>query len=103
MDIKNPKQGPRAQKISKVGIFLAVSGFIIGIVVILMVVVVPIFKEAHAGELNVRLSAFTEFVLDISDTIRLHVVVAVCVALAFLVAGLATIHCARLRLYNSPN
>jgi type II secretory pathway component PulF len=100
MDIKNPKQGPQAQKISKVGIFLAVCGFPIGIVVILMVVVVPIFKEAY--ELNVRLSAFTEFVLETSDTIRLHVDVAVCVALAFLVASLATIHRARLRLYNSP-
>ena len=94
MDIKNPKEGPQAQKISKVGIFLAVCGFIIGIVVILMEVVVSKFKEAHAGELNVGLSAFTEFVLDISDTLQLHVVVVECVAFALLVAGLATIHCA---------
>jgi len=101
MDTKNSKHGPQAQKISKVGILLAGIGTIIVIVIILMVVAIPIFKEAHAGELNARLPAFTEFVLDISDTIGLHVVVAEYVALAFLIAGLITIYCARLRLNSS--
>jgi type II secretory pathway component PulF len=91
----------QVQKISKIGILLAGVGIIIGIVDILMLVAVPMFKKAHAGELNVRLSAFTEFVLAISDAVRLHAVVAECVALALLVTGLITVYCARLRLHNS--
>jgi type II secretory pathway component PulF len=84
-------------KESKVGTVLAAIGLFIGLFILLMVVAIPIFNEAHAGELNVRLSAFSEFVLDVSDSIRLHVVLTECVAVAFFVVGLALIRCARLR------
>jgi hypothetical protein len=91
-------------KISKIGILLTGIGVIIGVILIFVLVAIPIFKEAHAGELGFsRLPAITEFVLlSLSDTIQLHVVLVECVALAFLIAGLVTIYCARLRLHKLP-
>ena len=76
---------------------LGLIGIGMSIAVIFLVVVMPLYNEAHTRELNLPLPAFNEFLLDISDTIRIHVVGAECVAFAFLVAGLATINCARLR------
>ena len=100
MDIKNEKSGPQVPKVSKIGISLAGIGITIVIAIILAVIAVPIFKQAHAGELNVRLSAVTEFVLDVSDIIRIHLIMVECLAVAFLIAGLITIHCVKLRLDN---
>jgi len=52
------------------------------ILMILMVMVVPKFKEVFAGMLDgAQLPAFTRLVLGISDTIKNHIVVAVGVAI----------------------
>jgi type II secretory pathway component PulF len=87
----------------KVGVLLAGIGAIIGIIVVLMVVVLPMFKEALVGHLNVRLPAFISFVLNFGEKIQLHLVSAECISLILFIAGLVTIHCAGLRQCNSPN
>ena len=47
-----------------------------GIMAVLMILVIPKFKEVFAGTLTggKKLPDFTQFVLDISDAIRLHIV-----------------------------
>ncbi|HOX55436.1 MAG TPA: type II secretion system F family protein [Candidatus Paceibacterota bacterium] len=57
------------------------------ILAILMVYVIPKFKEVFAGMLdNAQLPAFTRFVLAISDTIREHFIITICCLAAFVVA-----------------
>ena len=67
----------KAQKIKgkvKAALFypVAVLCVAVGILTLLMVMVVPKFKEVFAG-MGVKLPAFTTFVLAISDAIRLHI------------------------------
>ena len=88
----------RGEEMKKVGIFLTVIGVSSGIFVILMVVVGRAIKQSFSGELNVRLSAFTSFVLDLSDLIRLHAVVSECLPFAFFVGGLLVMRHAGLEL-----
>jgi len=67
----------KAQKIKgkvKAALFYPVAVLIVatGILILLMVMVVPKFKEVFAG-MNVKMPKFTLFVLAISDAIRLHI------------------------------
>ena len=67
----------KAQKIKgkvKAALFypVAVLCVAVGILTLLMVMVVPKFKEVFAG-MGVKLPGFTLFVLAISDAIRLHI------------------------------
>jgi type IV pilus assembly protein PilC len=67
----------KAQKIKgkvKAALFYPVAVLIVavGILILLMVMVVPKFKEVFAG-MNVKMPGFTLFVLAISDAIRLHI------------------------------
>src|SRR5208283_4094370 len=84
----------KAQKIKgkvKAALFYPVAVLIVavGILTLLMVMVVPKFKEVFAG-MQVKMPGFTLFVLAISDAIRLHIVQTLgCVAVvvvAFLLA-----------------
>jgi type IV pilus assembly protein PilC len=68
----------KAQKIKgkvKAALFYPVAVLVVavGILVLLMVMVVPKFKEVFAG-MQVKMPGFTLFVLAISDAIRLHIV-----------------------------
>ena len=68
----------KAQKIKgkvKAALFYPVTVLIVavGIMILLMVMVVPKFKEVFAG-MGVKMPGFTLFVLAISDAIRLHIV-----------------------------
>jgi type IV pilus assembly protein PilC len=67
----------KAQKIKgkvKAALFYPVAVLIVavGIMILLMVMVVPKFKEVFGG-MGVKLPAFTSFVLACSDAIRLHI------------------------------
>jgi len=67
----------KAQKIKgkvKAALFYPVTVLIVavGIMILLMVMVVPKFKEVFGG-MNVKMPGFTLFVLAISDAIRLHI------------------------------
>jgi len=67
----------KAQKIKgkvKAALFYPVAVLIVavGILILLMVMVVPKFKEVFAG-MGVKMPWFTTFVLKISDAIRLHI------------------------------
>src|ERR1035437_6615432 len=67
----------KAQKIKgkvKAALFYPVAVLIVaaGILILLMVMVVPKFKEVFAG-MNVKMPGFTLLVLAISDAIRLHI------------------------------
>ncbi|HXR08741.1 MAG TPA: type II secretion system F family protein [Candidatus Acidoferrum sp.] len=70
---------------------LCVATTIMGI---LMVVVIPKFKEVFAGTLtnNQQLPDFTQFVLDISDAIRLHIGYTALGLLVFVVIFQVVIH-----------
>ena len=68
----------KAQKIKgkvKAALFYPVTVLVVavGIMILLMVMVVPKFKEVFAG-MGVKMPGFTLFVLAISDAIRLHIV-----------------------------
>jgi len=68
----------KAQKIKgkvKAALFYPVAVLIVatGILILLMVMVVPKFKEVFAG-MNVKMPKFTLLVLAISDAIRFHIV-----------------------------
>jgi type IV pilus assembly protein PilC len=84
----------KAQKIKgkvKAALFYPVTVLIVavGIMILLMVMVVPKFKDVFAG-MGVKMPGFTLFVLAISDAIRLHIVQTtgglVLVVVAFLLA-----------------
>jgi type IV pilus assembly protein PilC len=84
----------KAQKIKgkvKAALFYPVTVLIVavGIMILLMVMVVPKFKEVFAG-MGVKMPGFTLFVLAISDAIRLHILQTlggmVLVVVAFLLA-----------------
>ena len=67
----------KAQKIKgkgKAALFYPVTVLIVavGILTLLLVMVIPKFKEVFAG-MNVKLPGFTVFVLAISDAVRLHI------------------------------
>ena len=67
----------KAQKIKgkvKAALFYPVTVLIVavGIMILLMVMVVPKFKDVFAG-MGVKMPGFTLFVLAISDAIRLHI------------------------------
>src|SRR6202142_1271612 len=51
----------------------------VGIMILLMVMVVPKFKEVFGG-MGVKLPGFTLFVLAVSDTIRFHIVTTMIIA-----------------------
>jgi type II secretory pathway component PulF len=76
----------------KVGILLTLIGALIVIILIFSVTVMPIFKESHAGELNVRVSAFTLFLLDLDHLVENHFVMTECVAFTFFIVGLFGVH-----------
>jgi type IV pilus assembly protein PilC len=68
----------KAQKIKgkvKAALFYPVAVLVVavGILILLMVMVVPRFKEVFAG-MGVKMPGFTLFVLAVSDAIRLHIV-----------------------------
>jgi type IV pilus assembly protein PilC len=64
----------------------AVVTVAVGIMAILMIVVVPKFKEIFAGMLNGQdLPQFTQIVLAISDTIKNHFLVTVICVVAFVI------------------
>jgi type IV pilus assembly protein PilC len=84
----------KAQKIKgkvKAALFYPVAVLIVavGILILLMVMVVPKFKEVFAG-MGVKMPAFTLFVLAVSDAIRLHILptlgMVVVVVILFLLA-----------------
>ena len=84
----------KAQKIKgkvKAALFYPVAVLIVavGILILLMVMVVPKFKEVFAG-MGVKMPWFTTFVLKISDAIRLHILstlgVVVVVVILFMLA-----------------
>ena len=87
----------KAQKIKgKVvaAMFYPIAVLVVATVIlsILMVYVIPKFKEVFAGMLEgAQLPAFTRFVLAISDTIRLHFVATLSVLAAFVVLLLLSI------------
>jgi type IV pilus assembly protein PilC len=84
----------KAQKIKgKVvaAMFYPVAVLIVAVAIlsILLVYVIPKFKEVFAGMLEgSQLPAFTRFVLAISDTVKDHAIVTVCVLAGFVVAFL---------------
>jgi type IV pilus assembly protein PilC len=85
----------KAQKIKgkvKAALFYPVTVLVVavGIMILLMVMVVPKFKEVFAG-MGVKMPGFTLFVLAISDAIRLHIVQTLGGAALVVVAFLLTI------------
>jgi len=85
----------KAQKIKgkvKAALFYPVAVLIVAVAILtlLMVMVVPKFKEVFAG-MQVKMPAFTLFVLAISDAIRLHIVQTLCVVTTVVVAFLLLI------------
>src|SRR5471030_2609285 len=50
---------------------VAVMVVAVGIMILLMVMVVPKFKEVFGG-MDMTLPGFTQFVLDVSDIIKIH-------------------------------
>ncbi|HTY87238.1 MAG TPA: type II secretion system F family protein [Candidatus Acidoferrum sp.] len=85
----------KAQKIKgkvKAALFYPVAVLIVavGILTLLMVMVVPKFKEVFAG-MQVKMPGFTLFVLAISDAIRLHILQTLSVVAAVVVAFMLVI------------
>jgi type IV pilus assembly protein PilC len=80
----------KAQKIKgkvKAAMFYPVAVMVVatGIMILLMVMVVPKFKDVFKG-MNMKLPWFTTFVLGISDIIKNHILVAAgCVAVAVVI------------------
>jgi type IV pilus assembly protein PilC len=85
----------KAQKIKgkvKAALFYPVAVLVVavGILTLLMVMVVPKFKEVFAG-MGVQLPGFTVFVLSVSDAIRFHIVTTLGITAVFVVAFLMII------------
>jgi type IV pilus assembly protein PilC len=85
----------KAQKIKgkvKAALFYPVAVLIVavGILTLLMVMVVPKFKEVFAG-MGVKMPGFTLFVLACSDAIRFHILPTLGIIAAFVVALLLVI------------
>ena len=85
----------KAQKIKgkvKAALFYPVAVLIVatGILILLMVMVVPKFKEVFAG-MQVQMPRFTLFVLRISDAIRFHILQTLGLVTVLVVAFLLTI------------
>jgi type IV pilus assembly protein PilC len=87
----------KAQKIKgkvKAALFYPVAVLIVavGILILLMVMVVPKFKEVFAG-MGVKLPGFTVFVLACSDAIKFHILPTLCavvVAVVLFLLGIKT-------------
>jgi type IV pilus assembly protein PilC len=85
----------KAQKIKgkvKAALFYPVAVLVVavGILTLLMVMVVPKFKEVFAG-MGVQLPGFTVFVLAVSDAIRFHIVTTMGIVAVFVVVFLLII------------
>jgi type IV pilus assembly protein PilC len=85
----------KAQKIKgkvKAALFYPVAVLVVavGILMLLLVMVIPKFKEVFAG-MGVKLPGFTLFVLACSDAVRLHIVQTLAITAVIVVAFLLTI------------
>ncbi len=85
----------KAQKIKgkvKAALFYPVAVLIVAVAILtlLMVMVVPKFKEVFAG-MQVKMPGFTLFVLAISDAIRFHIVQTLAIVAVFVVVFLLII------------
>jgi type IV pilus assembly protein PilC len=85
----------KAQKIKgkvKAALFYPIAVLIVavGILTLLLVMVIPRFKDVFAG-MGVKLPGFTVFVLACSDTVRLHFIPTVLIVTVFVVMFLMAI------------
>jgi hypothetical protein len=90
----------RGGKMKKVGMLLALIGILIGIIIFLVAIFGRTFAEAVLGpgpSSGPPPPAFTEFLLDVVDTIRLHAGPTGFIGVVSFVAGLMIIRHTRLR------